>query len=61
MITLLLNGVLVYLLQPPLLYHVYSIRFLAFSSGCFGCLTSRLSDQASAALEPDEKPPRRCG
>ena len=46
MITLLLNGFLVYLLRPPLLYRVYYIRFLvALLAGCFGWLTSRLSDQ----------------
>jgi MscS family membrane protein len=46
MITILLHGLLVYLLQPPLLYRVYYVRFLAaLLVGCFGWLTSRLSDQ----------------
>ena len=46
MITLLLHGFFVYLLQPPLLYRVYYVRFLAaLLVGCFGWLTSRLSDQ----------------
>jgi MscS family membrane protein len=46
MITVLLHGLLVYLLQPPLLYRVYYVRFLAaLLAGCFGWLASRLSDQ----------------
>jgi MscS family membrane protein len=46
MIAILLHGLLVYLLQPPLLYRVYYVRFLAaLLAGCFGWLASRLSDQ----------------
>ena len=46
MIAILLHGFLVYLLQPPLLYRVYYVRFLAaLLVGGFGWLTSRLSDQ----------------
>jgi MscS family membrane protein len=46
MITILLHGFFVYLLQPPLLYRVYYVRFLAaLLVGCFGWLASRLSDQ----------------
>ena len=46
MIAILLHGFFVYLLQPPLLYRVYYVRFLAaLLVGCFGWLASRLSDQ----------------
>ena len=46
MIAILLHGFFVYLLQPPLLYRVYYVRFLAaLLAGCFGWLVSRLSDQ----------------
>ena len=46
MIAILLHGLLVYLLQPPLLYRVYYVRFLAaILAACFGWLASRLSDQ----------------
>jgi MscS family membrane protein len=46
MIAILLHGFLVYLLQPPLLYRIYYVRFLAaLLAGCFGWLLSRLSDQ----------------
>jgi MscS family membrane protein len=46
MIAILLHGLFVYLLQPPLLYRVYYVRFLAaLLAGCFGWLASRLSDQ----------------
>ena len=46
MIAILLHGVLVYLLQPPLLYRVYYVRFLAaLLATCFGWVPSRLSDQ----------------
>jgi MscS family membrane protein len=46
MITILLHGLLMYLIQPPLLYRVYYVRFLAaLLAGCFGWLASRLSDQ----------------
>jgi MscS family membrane protein len=46
MIAVLLHGLFVYLLQPPLLYRVYYVRFLAaLLAGCFGWLLSRLSDQ----------------
>jgi MscS family membrane protein len=40
-----LHGFFVYLLQPPLLYRVYYVRFLgAVLAGCFGWLVSSLSD-----------------
>ena len=46
MIAILLHGLFVYLLQPPLLYRVYYVRFLeAILALCFGWLVSRLSDQ----------------
>ena len=46
MIAILLHGLLVYLLQPPLLYRVYYVRFLAaILAASFGWLLSRLSDQ----------------
>jgi MscS family membrane protein len=46
MIAILLHGLFVYLLQPPLLYRVYYVRFLAaILAACFGWLASRLSDQ----------------
>jgi MscS family membrane protein len=46
MIAILLHGFFVYLLQPPLLYRIYYVRFLAaLLAGCFGWLASRLSDQ----------------
>jgi MscS family membrane protein len=46
MIAILLHGLFVYLLQPPLLYRIYYVRFLAaLLAGCFGWLLSRLSDQ----------------
>jgi MscS family membrane protein len=46
MIAILLHGFFLYLLQPPLLYRVYYVRFLeAILAGCFGWLASRLSDQ----------------
>jgi MscS family membrane protein len=46
MIAILLHGLFVYLLQPPLLYRVYYVRLLAaMLAACFGWLLSRLSDQ----------------
>jgi MscS family membrane protein len=46
MIAVLFHGFLVYLLDPPLLYRVYYVRFLgAVLVGCIGWLASRLSDQ----------------
>jgi MscS family membrane protein len=46
MIAILLHGLFVYLLQPPLLYRIYYVRFLAaLLAACFGWLASRLSDQ----------------
>jgi MscS family membrane protein len=46
MIAVLLHALFVYLLQPPLLYRIYYVRFLAaLLAGCFGWLVSRLSDQ----------------
>jgi small-conductance mechanosensitive channel len=45
MIAILQHGFFVYLLQPPLLYWIYYVRFIAaLVAGCFGCLLSRLSD-----------------
>jgi MscS family membrane protein len=47
MIAVLLHGFFVYLLDPPLLYRIYYVRFLAaVLAGCIGWLASRLSDQA---------------
>jgi MscS family membrane protein len=46
MIAIVVHAFFVYLLQPPLLYRVYYVRFLAaLLAGCFGWLASRLSDQ----------------
>jgi MscS family membrane protein len=46
MIAVLLHGFFVYLLDPPLLYRLYYVRFLAaVLAGCIGWLASRLSDQ----------------
>jgi MscS family membrane protein len=46
MIAILLHAFFVYLLQPPILYRVYYVRFLAaLLAACFGWLVSRLSDQ----------------
>jgi MscS family membrane protein len=46
MIAVLLHGFFVYLLDPPLLYRIYYVRFLAaVLAGCIGWLASRLSDQ----------------
>lgn len=46
MIAILLHGLFVYLLRPPLLYRAYYVRLLAaLLAGCFGWLASRLSDQ----------------
>jgi MscS family membrane protein len=46
MIAILLHGLFVYLLQPPLLHRIYYSRLLAaMLAGCFGWLASRLSDQ----------------
>jgi MscS family membrane protein len=46
MIAILLHGLFVYLLEPPLLYRVYYTRLLAaLLAGCFGWLASTLSDQ----------------
>jgi MscS family membrane protein len=46
MIAIVLHGVFVYLLEPPILYRTYYVRFLAaVLAGCFGWLASRLSDQ----------------
>ncbi len=46
MIAILLHGLFVYLLQPPILYRVYYVRLLAaMLAACFGWLASRLSDQ----------------
>jgi MscS family membrane protein len=46
MIAILLHGLFVYLLRPPILYRTYYARLLAaILSGCFGWLLSRLSDQ----------------
>ena len=46
MIAILLHGLFVYLLEPPILYRTYYVRLLAaLLAGCFGWLLSRLSDQ----------------
>ena len=46
MIAIVLHGLFVYLLQPPLLYRVYYVRLLAaILAASFGWLLSRLSDQ----------------
>jgi MscS family membrane protein len=46
MIAILLHALFVYLLQPPILYRIYYVRFLAaILAACFGWLASRLSDQ----------------
>jgi MscS family membrane protein len=46
MIAVLLHGFFVYMLDPPLLYRIYYVRFLAaVLAGCIGWLASRLSDQ----------------
>jgi MscS family membrane protein len=46
MIAILLHFFFVYLLQPPLLYRIYYVRFLAaILIGCLGWLASRISDQ----------------
>jgi len=46
MIAILLHGLIVYWLQPPLLYRIYYVRLLAaMLVACFGWLLSRLSDQ----------------
>ena len=59
MIAILLHGLFVYLLQPPLLYRVYYVRFLAaLLAACFGWLASRLSDQGfDRRVKPDANPP----
>jgi MscS family membrane protein len=46
MIAIVLHGLFVYLLEPPILYRVYYVRFLAaLLAACFGWLVSRLSDR----------------
>jgi len=46
MIAILLHGLFVYLLEPPILYRTYYVRLLAaMLAACFGWLASRLSDQ----------------
>jgi MscS family membrane protein len=46
MIAILLHGLFVYMLEPPILYRTYYVRLLAaLLAGCFGWLLSRLSDQ----------------
>jgi MscS family membrane protein len=46
-IAILLHGILVYLLEPPLLYRTYYFRFLAaLLIGCLAWLLSRLADRA---------------
>jgi MscS family membrane protein len=45
-IAILIHGVLIYLLQPPLLYREYYFRFLAaLLVGCFAWLVSRIADR----------------
>ena len=49
MIAILLHGLFVYWLRPPLLHRTYYARFLAaLLAACFGWLVSRLSDQGFA-------------
>jgi MscS family membrane protein len=46
-IAIVIHGILVYLLEPPLLYRVYYYRFLAvLLVGCLAWLVSRLADRA---------------
>jgi MscS family membrane protein len=46
MIAILLHGLLVYFLEPPILYRTYYVRLLAaLMAACFGWLAARLSDQ----------------
>jgi MscS family membrane protein len=46
MIAILLHGLFVYLLRPPLLYRTYYARFLAaLLAACLGWFAGRLSDQ----------------
>ena len=46
-IAIVIHGVLVYLLEPPLLYRTYYYRFLAaLLAGCLAWLVSRLADRA---------------
>ena len=45
-IAILIHGVFVYLLEPPLLYRVYYFRFLAaLLAGCIAWLVSRITDR----------------
>ena len=45
-LAILMHGVFVYLLEPPLLYRVYYVRFLAaLLAGCFAWLVSRIADR----------------
>ena len=45
-IAILMHGVFVYLLEPPLLYRVYYSRFLAaLLAACFAWLVSRIIDR----------------
>ena len=62
MIAILLHGLFVYLLGPPLLYRVYYVRFLAaLLAGCFGWLGSRLSDQGFSHALNQARTHRRGG
>jgi len=45
-IAILIHGLFVYLLEPPLLYRVYYFRFLAaLLAGCFAWLVSKIADR----------------
>ena len=45
-IAILIHGLFVYLLEPPLLYRVYYFRFMAaLLVGCFAWLVSRIADR----------------
>jgi MscS family membrane protein len=62
MIAILLHGLFVYLLQPPLLYRVYYVRLLAaMLAACFGWLLSRLSDQGFKRALSQTRTHRRGG
>jgi MscS family membrane protein len=62
MIAILLHSFFVYLLQPPILYRVYYVRFLAaILLACFGWLLSRLSDQGFKRALSQTRTHRRGG
>lgn len=54
---MLLHGFCVYMLQPPLLYRIYYVRFIAsLLAGFFGCLLSRLGPGLRSRFIPDANP-----